>query len=243
MTLFATASGMVAARDEAPDWNPLAGHAEARIFGPAPGCYGAGEGDAGSYLAAGGTAYGATGEGVADPAGFAARVASADALVHVQDHAGTDVLDGPEHAAHEAGFAAAAASLGARPALWHADTTRPDATRVRALAEEVALVARARAANPDWIAGMMRHGYRGAAEIARSLAALAAFARALPERFDQSFDLLFDATLGCEAVDHFLRAENPAAREAMRADFSAMQAAGLWRPRRNAAAALLTGAL
>ena len=100
-------------------------------------------------------------------------------------------------------------------------------------------MARGRAANPVWIAGMMRHGYRGAAEIARSLDALAAFARALPERFDTSFDLLFDATLGEEAVDRFLRTENPAAREAMRAAFVAALARGLWRPRRNAVAALL----
>ena len=54
-----------------------------------------------------------------------------------------------------------------------------------------------------------------------ALTALAAFAQALPERFDTSFDLLFDATLGEEAVDRFLRAENPEAREAMRAAFMA----------------------
>jgi cobaltochelatase CobN len=243
MTLFATAVRMVAARDEAPEWNPLAqppGEPVAgRIYGPAPGCYGAGEGNAESYLAASAHAYAEGAEGRTDRAGFAACVATADALLHVQDHAETDVLDGPERAAHEAGFAAAAASLGAKPALWHADTSRPEAPRVRALAEEVARVARGRAANPVWIAGMMRHGYRGAAEIARSLDALAAFARALPERFDTSFDLLFDATLGEEQVDRFLRAENPAAREAMRAAFVAALARGLWRPRRNAVAALL----
>ena len=35
---------------------------------------------------------------------------------------------------------------------------------------------RARAANPDWIAGMMRHGFRGGAEIAATLDHMAAFA-------------------------------------------------------------------
>ncbi len=243
MALFATAVRMVAARDEAPEWNPLAAPPGApvasRIHGPAPGCYGAGVGSAASYLAASAHAYAEGEAGSADPAGFALRVATADALLHVQDHGETDVLDGPERAAHEAGFAAAAASLGARPTLWHADTSRPGAPRVRALAEEVARVARGRVANPVWIAGMMRHGYRGAAEIARSLDALAVFAQALPERFDASFDLLFDATLGEEQVDRFLRAENPAARAAMRAAFAAALAGGLWQPRRNAVVALL----
>ena len=93
---------MVAARDEAPEWNPLAQPPGAplasRIYGPAPGCYGAGEGNAESYLAASAHAYAEGGEGRADRAGFAARVATADALLHVQDHAETDVLDGPERA-------------------------------------------------------------------------------------------------------------------------------------------------
>ncbi len=243
MALFATAVRLTAARDEAPEWNPLAqppgAPVQSRIYGPAPGCYGAGEGNAESYLAASAHAYAEGEEGRVDRAGFAACVTNTDALLHMQDHAETDVLDGPERAMHEAGFAAAAASLGARPALWHADTCRPDAPRIRALAEEVARVARGRAANPEWIAGMMRHGYRGAAEIARSLEALVAFAGTLPERFDASFDLLFDATLGEEAVDRFLQAENPEAREAMRSAFARALARGLWRPHRNTVAALL----
>ena len=59
-------------------------------------------------------AYGRGREGAADAAGFAARVAAADAFLHTQDHRETDLLDGPDYAAHEGGFAAAAARLGAR---------------------------------------------------------------------------------------------------------------------------------
>ncbi len=55
---------------------------------------------------------------------------------------------------------------------------------------------RGRAANPVWLAGMMRHGYAGGAEMARAVEALAAFAATLPDRFDRQFDLLHDATLG-----------------------------------------------
>ena len=56
--------------------------------------------------------------------------------------------------------------LGAKPALYHLDTTRPARRSVRSLAEEIARALRGRAANPRWIAGQMRHGHRGAAEIA-----------------------------------------------------------------------------
>ena len=162
-------------------------------------------------------------------------MAGADAFIHQQDHAEADLLDSTEHASHEGGFAAAAAALGATPALYHLDTSRPDAPRPRLVAEEVVRVVRGRAANPDWIRGMMRHGYRGAAEIARPVEALAAFAETLPARFDAQFDLLHAATLADPAVDAFLRAANPDARAAMADRFAAAQAAGLWHPRRNMA--------
>ena len=227
VTLFDAAASAVAARDEAADWNPLAGQPGARVFGPAPGQYGAGA----DWFAASATSYGRGGDGVGDPATLAARVRGADALLHVQDHAETDVLDGPEYAAHLGGFAAAAARLGAAPAVYHHDGA------ARPLAEQVARVARGRAANPVWLAGMMRHGYAGGAEMARAVDALGAFAATLPERFDRQFDLLHDATLGTPVVDAFLRRENPQARAAMAATFAQVRAAGLWHPRRNAVAA------
>ena len=236
IALFDAAVRNVAARDETAEVNPLAGLADpVRIYGAAPGAYGAGEGeDAGrAYLAASAYAYGREREGTPDAGGFAARVAGADAFLHVQDHHETDLLDGSEYAAHEGGFAAAAALLGAVPALYHADTARPDAPVLRSVAEEIARVVRGRAANPRWIAGMIPHGYQGAAEIARSVDALLRFARALPTRLDPQFDLLYAATLGDAAVDRFLRDANPAAHAAMRARFAAARRQGLWHSRRN----------
>ena len=101
------------------------------------------------------------------------------------------------------------------------------------MAEEVVRVVRARVADPRWIAGQVRHGYRGAAEMARSLAALDAYARTLPTRFDAQFDLVHAATLGDPAVDAFLQHANPAAHTDMRDRFAAAQADGIWHPRRN----------
>ena len=95
---------------------------------------------------------------------------------------------------------------------------------------------RGRAANPVWIAGMMRHGYRGAAEMARALDGLHAFAATLPQRLDAQFDLLFDATLGDVTVDAFLREHNAEAHAAMAERFRDALRRDLWRPRRNAAA-------
>jgi cobaltochelatase CobN len=241
IALFDSAVQAVAARDEAADWNPLAAHGGARplrVFGPAAGCYGAGD-DAAAYLDASGHAYGIGLQGRQAATAFADRVATAHAFVHQQDHGETDLLDSVDYALHEGGFAAAAAALGGSPALYHTDTSRPDAPKVRSLAEEIARIVRGRAANPAWIAGMMPHGFRGAAEIARAADALYAFAVRLPTRLDAQFELLFDATLGREPVDRFLRDANPRAHAAMQARFRDAIARELWRPRRNATAALL----
>lgn len=256
IALFDAAVRAVAARDEADDWNPLAAAARGlegdalraattRIFGAAPGDYGTGLADrlargtwhtrdelGADYLASSSSAYGKNLDGVADPAGFAARIAHADLFVHQQDHAETDILDGSEYAAHEGGFAAAASSLGGAPSLYHLDASGPE-IRVRSIAEEVARVTRGRLANPRWIAGMMRHGYRGAAEIARGVDGLFGFAATMPVRFDRQFDLAFDATLADPVVDAFLRQANPDARAAMAARFTEAQRRDLWHPRRN----------
>ncbi|MCX7643672.1 MAG: cobaltochelatase subunit CobN [Rhodobacteraceae bacterium] len=244
--LFALGCALLAERDEAPEDNPyrLAGP---RIFAPRPGSYGLGMGAAltdyteegraaagEAWLSASAYALGAGGAGGEDRAGLEARLAAADAFVHVQDLCETDLLFAPDYAAHEGGFAAAMARLGRpAPALWHLDARDPARPRARSLTEEIARVVRARAANPDWAAGMMRHGFRGAAEIAATadnLAAFAHLARAVPGHL---FDLYHDATLGRREVVAFMAEHNPAALAALRARFEALRAAGLWISRRN----------
>ena len=231
LSLFDQLTRTLAARDEAPDWNPLT--PAPRIYGPAPGQYGAGDGSGESWLAASSTPF-ALDDRAPDPAALAARIAAADAFVHTQDHAETDLLDSPDTAAHEGGFAQAAASLGTTPALYHLDTSKPGAPKSRTVAEEIRRVVRARAANPAWIAGMMRHAHRGAGEITRPLAALELYARTLPDRFDRQFDLLHEATLGTPEVDAFIRRNNPEAHQDLLARYDALRHAGLWHPTQNA---------
>jgi len=97
-------------------------------------------------------------------------------------------------------------------------------------------VVRARAANPAWIAGMMRHGFRGAAEIAATLEHMAAFAHLAHAVPAHLFDLYFDATLGNDEVRAFLARENPLALLAIEDCFSRLHDAALWVTRRNSIA-------
>jgi len=92
---------------------------------------------------------------------------------------------------------------------------------------------RGRAVNPIFIAGQMRHGPRGAAELAETVDRLAAFAQTTACVPGHLFDLVHDAYLADPQVRAFLLRENPAAarRIAQRLDLARQQ--GLWHPRRN----------
>jgi cobaltochelatase CobN len=179
-------------------------------------------------------------DGVAAAPEFRTRVAQADAFMHVQDMPGQDVLDADAFAEHEGGFAAAAAALGNHPALYHADTTDPDRSRIRTVREEVARVLRARAINPRWLAGQMRHGFRGAAEIAQTVDNVCAYAALAGVVDDRQFDLLFDATIGDDTVRAFLTGANPAAANAIAERFDEAMRRGLWTTRRNSPADIVT---
>ncbi len=252
--IFEAGAQALAQRDEAADMNPYLARAP-RVFGPKPGLYGMGMepaledySDAGraaageAWLSASDWAIDAKGESHQDRAGLQARLMGADGYAHVQDLIETDILLAPDYAAHEGGFAAAMAAVGAaEPALYHLDATRPDAPRARLVSEEVGRVVRARAANSDWAAGMMRHGFRGGAEIAATLDNLAAYAHLTRKVPAHLFDLYHEATLGREDLVAFLERENPAALAAMQARFEALHAAGLWVTRRNSIAVQIGG--
>lgn len=86
---------------------------------------------------------------------------------------------------------------------------------------------------------MMRHGFRGGAEIAATLDHLASFANLAGVVEPHLFDLYHAATLGDENVWAFLEEHNPEALRAMQDKFAALLEAGLWQTRRNSILASL----
>jgi cobaltochelatase CobN len=241
----------VAARDETDDGNPLTTARRAatarldRVFGTAPGTYGSGIEDllgrdasghsiGAAYLAAASHSYGgADGDGDAAPGAFAQRVAAADLLVHPSDDPGRDLLEGAEDVAFVGGFAAAAKMLGRAADLVMLDVTDPQRPRARTLSAALARIVRARAINPRFIAGQMRHGPRGAAEFAETVDRLVAFAETTDAVASELFDLLHDAYVVDPAVRAFLLRENPQAAAAIADRLDAARRRGFWHPRRN----------
>jgi cobaltochelatase CobN len=259
IALFSAAVRAIAALEESAEDNPLAGlpgESLARIFGAAPGSYGVGLGAriargewterselAEAYLAATSHAYDGEGEAREAAAEFRTKVAGAEAFVHAQDLPGQDALDADAFAEHEGGFAAAAAETGANPALYHLDSTIPGVTKIRTLGQEIARSLRGRAANPRWLQGQMRHGHRGAAEIAQSLDNLYCFAALTDAVASAQFDLMFDATLGDDSVRAFLVDANHQAACHMAGVFEEAAKRGFWLSRRNSSVRILASVL
>ena len=102
---------------------------------------------------------------------------------------------------------------------------------------------RARATNPRWIRGQMRHGFRGAAEIAETVDNFFAYAALTEVTSGLQFDLLFDATIGDENVRNFLTAANPAAVTAIARRFDEAVRRGFWTTRRNSANTIMANVL
>jgi cobaltochelatase CobN len=255
IALIDAAVQAVAARDEDNDENPLAAARRAangksatrldRIFGTAPGAYGSGveellgrgadtDSIGAAYLAAASHAYaGAEGEAGEAPGAFAQRVAGADALLHTSDDPGRDLLEGAEDVAFVGGFAAAAKLLGRSADLIMLDSTDPQRPRARALSAALARIVRARAVNPRFIAGQMRHGPRGAAELAETVDRLVAFAETTDAVAGELFDLLHGAYIANATVREFLLRENPQAAAAIADRLDAARRGGFWHPHRN----------
>ncbi|GGM71965.1 cobaltochelatase CobN [Thermopolyspora flexuosa] len=185
---------LVAELDEPDEQNYVRAHVRAydrgdrrratmRIFGPAPGAYGAGllplidsrnwRGDADLaevYAVWGGHAYGRDLDGVParqDMENAYRRIAVAVKNIDVREH---DIADSDDYFQYHGGMVAAVRALtGRSPAAYLGDTTRPDAVRTRTLAEETARIFRARVVNPRWLAAMRAHGYKGAFELAATV--------------------------------------------------------------------------
>ena len=94
---------------------------------------------------------------------------------------------------------------------------------------------RARAVNPKWLAGVMRHGYKGAFEIAATVDYLFAFAATARVVEDHHFDALYEAYLADDEVRGFIAEANPAALREIAERFTEAIQRGLWRPASNSA--------
>ena len=131
--------------------------------------------------------------------------------------------------------AAVEEASGRRPRVYHNDHSRPERPVIRTLEEEVGRVMRSRVVNPKWIAGVRRHGYKGAFEIAATVDYMFAFAATTGAVKTHHFDLAYEAFIADDATRDFIAANNPAALCEIAQRLDEAIARGLWSPRSNSA--------
>lgn len=213
-----------------------------RIFGAKPGAYGAGVQNAIDgrlwqsrddlaevYLNWGGYAYGGSDEGTPARDGFAKRLSQVQAVLQNQDNREHDLLDSNDYYQFQGGMLAAVESLsGEKVASYHGDHSQADLPKIRTLKEELNRVVRSRAANPKWIEGVKRHGYKGAFEMAATVDFLFAFDATTELIDDHQYALLADAYLLDASTRDFIQQHNPDALRDMTERMLEAQQRGLW---------------
>lgn len=149
-----------------------------RVFGCAPGCYGAGVAkaiDARNWknytdlaqVFATWSSYGYRGRahGEQAAAAFRRRLATVSVTVKNESNAEYDMLDSDDFYAYHGGLIACVkANSGKTPLSLTGHTDDPDRPVTRDLHRETARIVRSRILNPKWLAGLKRHGYKGAQE-------------------------------------------------------------------------------
>jgi cobaltochelatase CobN len=215
-----------------------------RIFGSKPGAYGAGllpliDGRnwrstadlAEVYLSWSSYAY--TGEGIEDGReerdAFRLRMSQTQVVAQNQDNREHDIFDSDDYFQFHGGMIAAVRALtGRSPEAYLGDTSRPDEVRVRTLREEAYRVFRSRVVNPRWLAGVMRHGYKGAVEMAATVDYLFGYDATAEVLEDWMYEKLAASYLLDGKMRDFVRRVNPWAERAMIERLLEASERGLW---------------
>ncbi|ERN41232.1 cobaltochelatase, CobN subunit [Rubidibacter lacunae KORDI 51-2] len=194
-----------------------------RVFGSKPGAYGAGlqglieaqnwqsDSDlARAYINWSSYAYTGNGIGKAAPEAFSERLQQLQIVLQNQDNREHDLFDSDDYYQFQGGLTAAVRkATGKNPQTYFGDHSRPGNPRVRHLREEVARVYRSRVVNPKWIAGVMRHGYKGAFELAATVDYMFAYDATARCVEDHMYQGVADAYLFDRNVQDFVRQKNP----------------------------------
>ncbi len=155
-----------------------------RIFGDAQGTYGAGvaallesknwetlQDIADVYVRWGGHAYGGKTKGVYVPKLFRKRMGSLDITIKNEDNHETNMLSSDDYNAYHGGMIAAVRAIkGSAPRSYCGDSTDRTRVTMHSVQEEAKRIFRSESINPKYIQGMMKHGYKGAADMANMIA-------------------------------------------------------------------------
>lgn len=200
-----------------------------RIFGSAPGTYGAGilpliqeknwktEADfTQAYVNWGGYAYSGNAQGVDARPEFRQQLAGIQVAVHNQDNREHDIFDSDDYLQFHGGMIASIRSLtGQQPKHYFGDSQNPARPVVRDLKEEALRVFRSRVVNPKWLAGIQKHGYKGGLELTATVDYLFGYDATAGILEDWMYEKVAETYALDPDMQQFLQENNPWALQAI----------------------------
>ena len=151
-------------------------------------------------------------------------------VLHNQDNREHDLLDSDDYYQFQGGMTAAVRSLtGKNPEVYFGDNSVTANPRLRKLTEEIARVYRSRVINPKWIEGVMRHGYKGAFEMAATVDYLFAYDATTKCVEDYMYEGVAQAYVLDELVQQFIQEKNPWALRDMAERLLEANQRGMWK--------------
>ena len=167
--------------------------------------------------------------GKSAPEAFERRLQNMEVVLHNQDNREHDLLDSDDYYQFQGGLAAAVRSAqGKNPQIYCGDHSLPSKPRIRHLTEEIARVYRSRVVNPKWIAGVMRHGYKGAFEMAATVDYLFAYDATTKCVEDYMYQGIVQAYLLDPNTCQFIEQHNPYALRDIAERILEANQRGLW---------------
>ena len=228
INLVAKAIDLVANLNEESEYNSLAEYRRNaqniyRIFGSAPGSYGAGLQElisnsnwkdihdlANAYLAWSSWSYDINNEGLLSKNEFNSILKDIQVVIHNQDNKEHDILDSDDYYQFQGGISAAIKSIsGEYPKIYNGDFSKYSKPKVKKLKDEIDKVVISRVLNPKWIEGMKKNGYKGAFEFSATLDYLYAYDATTSLVSNWNYESIYTTWLCDKQLIEFFENNNP----------------------------------
>ncbi len=222
------AINLVSNLNEDDKFNPLAGALRDsdsinRIFGSAPGSYGAGlqelisnsnweniDDFGESFLNWSKWTYSDNLEPIEDKKSLENALKNVQLVVHNQDNKEHDILDSDDYYQFQGGLSSAVKKLSGKfPEMYHGDLSKFRLSKITKLQDEINKVVISRILNPKWINGMKDNGYKGAFEFSATLDYLYAFDASTEVVSDWCYEEVYKSWLCDMDLRNFLLENNP----------------------------------
>lgn len=223
-----------------------------RIFGDAPGTYGAGvaalleeknwdslDDLANVFIRWGGHAYGSKSNGDYKPELFRERLSHMEVTIKNEDNHETNMMSSDDYNAYHGGLIAAVRSCsGKKPHAYEGDSSDRSRIKVRTVEAAAKRIFRTETVNPKFIEGLMQHGYKGAADLSNRVAVSFQWDATSDVMEDWMYEKLSAAYALDPKVQDWMKRVNPWALSRITETLLEVARRGLWQAKEETVDAL-----